>query len=132
MDTQRQSVEQAQKGINALDKQLAEVNKKVKSGSKQLNSEVSKLSEQLRMQDLANQEVDDLQAARMDDMQRSLDAVKANPQVPSSLKNQIQEQQKALNSINSYRRQINSELLKIRKRVSQLQVAVESAPPPKQ
>ena len=123
-------IQETEKRLTAVDKELAEMDKTFKASSQQVASGLENLSEELRLQDLANQEVDDLQSARMDELQKSLDSLKSKPQIPASLKNQIQEQQKALNSINSYRRQINSEILKLRKRVSQLQLSVESTPPP--
>ncbi|MCW9053146.1 MAG: hypothetical protein OQJ91_12680 [Motiliproteus sp.] len=122
-------IDRAQKRLTAFDKSLTEVDKTLKASGQKQAAEMGKLSEELRLQDLANQEVDDLQAARMDEMQKSLEAMRSKSQIPASVKNQLQEQQKALNSINSYRRQINSEILKLRKRVSQLQLSVENTPP---
>lgn len=86
---------------------------------------LSRLDEQMRTQDLANQEIDDLQEQRLKELEQQLALLKRNPQVPASLTQQLQEYGKSIESINAYRKQVNQELFRLRERVNQLQLTAE-------
>ncbi len=130
LDKQTKQVGLAQKNFTKVDGQLKALDKSLQAVQTKSIAEFSKVAEEVKLQDLANQEIDDLQAIQLDEMQAKLNALKSNPQVPAQLNKQLQDQQKALESINSYRRQINSELLKLRQRMGQLQSSIGTTPQP--
>ncbi len=128
LDTIGLSLDKQTQALTRTESRLKGVDSAVKKDRRQTESRITELREQLRDQDLANQEVDDLQAARLKELQDQLTRMASAPRVPDSVRKQLAEQQKALDSVNSYRRQVNSELLKLRKRVGQLQLSVDSVP----
>jgi len=121
LDKQTQALSKTEQSFSKLDKSLSGLQK---SSDQQLGQLKEQLSEQLRTQDLTNQEVDDLQTAQLNEMQKSLQALQTQPQVPANLQSQIREHQSALESITSFRKQVNSKLLNLQRRIGQLQSTV--------
>ncbi|WP_207063817.1 hypothetical protein [Motiliproteus sp. SC1-56] len=93
-----------------------------------LSSELNDLASRVRRQDAANQEFDKLQEQQLQALTRRVEQLAAKPSVSSDLRQQLEEQQKAIESINGYRRQVNQELLRLRERVNQLQLDVQQQP----
>ncbi|OMH30337.1 hypothetical protein [Motiliproteus sp. MSK22-1] len=126
----KESVSEITTDLASLETNLSTVEKELSSiqagGDKKLEQQQETFLRQLRDQDLANQEVDDLQAAQLSDIQNSIRALRAKPQLPADLQKQIAEHQAALESITIFRKQVNSELLKLRQRIGRLQTSSAS------
>ncbi len=126
LDQQGQAVSATDGRVSEVGKQLLDMEKRVNAVQQQDSKALQQLKNQLRNQDLANQEVDDLQAAQLKDMQKKLNTLARKSGAPSDLQQLVQEHQKSLDSIDANRRQVNAELLRLRQRVAQLQLAVDT------
>ncbi|MEH6813948.1 MAG: hypothetical protein V7677_15540, partial [Motiliproteus sp.] len=85
LDEQTKQVGLAQKNFSKVDGQLKALDKSLQAAQRKSIAESRKVAEQVKMQDLANQEIDDLQAIQLDEVQAKLNALKSNPQVPAQL-----------------------------------------------
>lgn len=112
MDQQSDKVKQLQTTLGSSSEQLAAV-------KKDLATQLSRLQDNLRSQDLRQQEVDDIQAAELADFKAKLNQMGNLSQIQAALA----EQQRSIDSINANRRQVNGELLKLRTQLGQLQAA---------
>ncbi|MEH6651861.1 MAG: hypothetical protein V7707_17710 [Motiliproteus sp.] len=88
------------------------------------------LESQMRLSDQANQELDSLQDIQFSEFEKKLAEIQRNPQVPQALADTVKEQQQAIEAINSFRKQANSEMLRLASRIDQLQRAAKQASVP--
>ncbi|WP_210396596.1 hypothetical protein [Motiliproteus sediminis] len=148
----RPKIEELEKSVAGIDKQLASVDKRVgavatqveqsgkvlASTGKQLNELTvaqaqqqdarRQQSEQLRLRDQANQELDELQDAQLKQLSEQLAALKKNPQLPAKAAAQLEEQGRSIESINAFRKQINQEVLRLRERINDVQLQIPNKP----
>ena len=89
------------------------------------------LESQMQLRDRANQELDSLQDIQFSEFEKKLAEIQRNPQVPQALTDSVKEQQQAIDAINSFRKQVNAEMLRLARRIDQLQRAA-AAPAPNQ
>jgi chromosome segregation ATPase len=94
-----------------------------------MQDEAVQRSEQLRIRDQANQELDELQDGQLQQLSRQLGELAQRPPVPPALTEQVNEYGRAIDSINAFRKQINQEVLRLRERINALQLSVPGATP---
>ncbi len=127
MDKQSQAVSKAQSTLQQLDKQFTELQqnlsgvKETLAGVKQTQQQLSRFQEQVRGQYLTVQEQNDLQSVQLTKIQQRLDQGLVQPADVQQLRQLLNEHDKALESINAHRRQVNSELLRLRERIASVQ-----------
>ncbi|RDE22521.1 hypothetical protein DV711_07960 [Motiliproteus coralliicola] len=81
------------------------------------------LESQLQLRDQANQELDALQDTQLTSMEQQLATLQNNPKVPQSVSATLKDQQRAIAAINSFRKQVNSQLVRLGKQIDSLQRA---------
>ncbi|MEH6825748.1 MAG: hypothetical protein V7629_17780 [Motiliproteus sp.] len=120
-DLDKAGVELAQfgKGQNALLTQLADL----KGG---VQVDLADLGGRLQLWDQANQELDSLQDTQLLQFEQQLQALKKNPAVPIALSRSVKEHEQAIAAINSFRKQVNSELLRLAAQIKLLQSSARS------
>ena len=118
LDQQTQSLNAAKESVTgiakdmlALETSLSTIEKELNtvqlSSDKKLEQQQEQFLGQMRDQDLANQETDDLQAAQLSDIQNSIRALQTKPQVPADLQNKVAEHEAALESITLFRKRLD-------------------------
>ncbi len=107
-------LEQFGKGQDALLGQLAAL----KGG---MDAGLADLGGRLQLRDQANQELDSLQDTQLLQLEQQLQALKQNPAVPKALNRSVKEHEQAIAAINSFRKQVNSELLRLAEQIKLLQ-----------
>lgn len=106
--------------------QLAQLQQQLQAQRQQSQQVISGLESQLQLRDQANQELDALQDDQLSALEQQLAALKNTPKVPQSVTDTLKDQQRAIAAINSFRKQVNSQLVRLGKQVDNLQRA--SAP----
>ena len=107
---QQTSVDKAAQQLVSLDKAQTEHRQAIDS-----------LDSQLKLRDQANQELDALQDTQLSALEKQLKAIQQQPPVPESLAQAIKEHEQAIAAINSFRKQANSQLLRLSERIDLLQ-----------
>lgn len=108
--------------LNKNREELAKLSQSAKENSSKFDKDINELKESLRLQDLEQQETNDLQEAEIADLKAKL----AKADGTKALQAKLSEHQKALDSINASRRQINAEILKLRNQLGRLQAGPAS------
>lgn len=134
MDKQSQTVSKAQSTLQQLDTQFADLQQNFSgveekltgvqenlAGVEQTQQQLRRAQEQTRGEYLTAQEQNDLQSAQLTNIQQQLDEGVVNPSDLQQLRQLLNEHEKALESINAHRRQVNSELLRLRERIASVQ-----------
>ena len=115
-----------QQARKALDKSLAELEGLTQQQGQDQQFAKS-LESQLQLRDQANQELDALQDSQLVELEKQLKAMQSEPAIPVSVSSSLKEQQQAIAAINSFRKQVNSQLLRMGKQLDQLQKSQASA-----
>lgn len=113
LDSLGVSMAKQSESLSQQNKQLQQL----KQSAQQLDKQLVALQQDMRLQDLQQQEVADMQSAELNKLQQALNQSGATERLAA----QLNEQQQAIASINASRRQINAELLKLRNQLGQLQ-----------
>lgn len=121
-------IDNAVSGFAAVSTDLVALDQSVQRTTNSLKG----LESQMQLRDQANQELDSLQDIQFSAFEKKLAEIQRNPQVPQALAETVKEQQQAIEAINSFRKQANSEMLRLSRRIDQLQSAAKSAAAPKQ
>ncbi|MEH6470243.1 MAG: hypothetical protein V7752_03235 [Halopseudomonas sp.] len=124
----KQSAQQA-KVLEKTQAELGKANVGLKSldqGLVSQQSDMKELGAQLQMRDQANQELDTLQDSQLLQVEQQLKAIQENPPVPDALALSVKEHEQAIAAINSFRKQANSEMLRLADQIKQLQRSVKA------
>jgi hypothetical protein len=116
---------------SGLDQAAAEL-KTLSQSQQSQRSALTALGTQMQLWDLANQELDALQDSQLLGVEQKLLQMQQNPSVPKALADSVQQQQQTIASINSFRKQVNAELLRLAQRIDQLQRAAKASAAPAQ
>ncbi len=122
-------------GLNKQSSRLAAQLEQAKTGQQQTVGDLKLLQQgllmyqaslkdlgaQLELRDQANQELYTLQDAQLAQLERRLQGLYDNPPMPEALSRSVKEHEQAIAAINSFRKQVNSQLLRLEARVGQLQ-----------
>lgn len=118
-----QLVKQMKQALSGLDQTGAEL----KTLGQSQQSALTGLGDQMRLLDQASQELDALQDSQLMSMEQQLAKIRKNPPVPPALANAVEEHQQAIAAINSFRKQANTQLLRLAARIDALQRAAKAA-----
>ncbi|WP_421866172.1 hypothetical protein [Motiliproteus sp.] len=127
-DALQQQGQQQAKLIDQSRTELQQELAKLQQQRQQDQQMIRGLESQLQLRDQANQELDALQDTQLTSMEQQLAALQKNPQVPQSVADTLKDQQRAIAAINSFRKQVNSQLVRLGKQLDNLQ----RAPAPQQ
>ncbi len=105
--------------LNQQKAQLASLEGSAKKADEKLLADVAAIKDNLRLQNLQQQELNDLQQAEIAEIKAAV----ANAGKSQQLQAVVDEHQRSIDSINASRRQINAEILKLRSQLARLQSA---------
>ena len=128
-DLGKQSVEldaqlkQAQVGLEKAGTEL----KKLAQQQASLQRVLTDLESSLQLRDQANQELDSIQDSQMLQLEKQLKTIRDNPAIPTALALSVKEHEQAIAAINSFRKQVNTELLRLGGQIELLQRSTAAA-----
>lgn len=103
--------------LNQHKESLTQLQKQQEAASAKMVAEITAIQNTQRLQNLQHQETNDLQEAEISDLKSKL----SQGDKTKSLQATLDDHQRSIDSINSSRRQINAEILKIRNQLGSLQ-----------
>ncbi len=92
-----------------------------------LQLRLTDLGGRLQLRDQANQELDSIQDTQLQQLEQRLQALQSNARVPEALTRAVKDHEQAIAAINSFRKQVNSELQRLGSQVDLLQHSANSA-----
>jgi len=96
---------------------------------KEVKARLTDLGGRLQLRDQANQELDSIQDTQLQQLEKRLKALQSNPAVPEALTLAVKDHEQAIAAINSFRKQVNTELQRLGSQLDQLQRNANSATP---
>lgn len=120
-------LEKAGTELKKLAQQQASLQRILKDLESSLQLRLTDLGSRLQLRDQANQELDSIQDSQMLQLEKQLKTIRDNPAIPTALALSVKEHEQAIAAINSFRKQVNTELLRLGGQIELLQRSTAAA-----
>lgn len=117
----------SQADLQQLDQRQGSLQLRLSALETALQAGLADLGGRLQLRDQANQELDSMQDTQLQQLERHLKALQDHPEVPEALALMVKDHEQAIAAINSFRKQANSEFLRLARQIELLQGSAKAS-----